>query len=716
MSQRVPNTEKGKIIHQWILDNTLQGDEDSPAGLAILNGPHDDATLFQKQLQDQYDSIKRGKPLDMLHHEMEEDEMEMWSTEDIKNVKTFTSTLWKKVPYYVPAIKWVRAYSRQDFIGDLLASITTAVMLVPQGLAYAILAGLPPLYGLYTGWIPLVIYAVMGSCKQLAIGPEALLAVLLGSLLDKYDEADAIRIAHLMALVVGVISLIFGSVRFGFMHNVISRWVLAGFINAVAFIIALSQLDTLLGLKFDKGLDPYEKFIFACENIKDTNKYTVSIAVVGISFLFGMRFFKKWLIKKGYKNAKYIPEVMMIVIFGIIFMKVSDWESNGVKILRDVPGDFPVPKMVELSLSEIQEMAGDCLLIVIVGFVEATAVSRSLATKHGYQISSNRELVAFGAMNIIGSFFQIYPCFASIPRTSIQDSAGSRTCLCGFLTSCFLLITILCLTPLFFYLPNVVMASIIFVAAFGLLEVHEAIFLYKTKSWSDLTQFVIACLATFILGVELGILISVGMCIFLVLKQASTPQVYSVLGRGEDGDLKDVSKYPDASPIEGVTFVCIEEVLTFANMGEFKLLLENLEKVIKETENSTQSIKGLAINMKNVSSVDASALLTFHEMVEAYKTRGMKTCFVEVNEKVLARFEIAGIKQLVGTDCFFSSNESALQYLERLPKRASSKAATPSPSTPASPLSSHSQNTISSMYPPSSPGVTPSYNKDQESP
>eukprot|EP00026_Physarum_polycephalum_P002625 Phypoly_transcript_02632.p1 GENE.Phypoly_transcript_02632~~Phypoly_transcript_02632.p1 ORF type:complete len:638 (+),score=82.57 Phypoly_transcript_02632:774-2687(+) len=542
-------------------------------------------------------------------------------------------------------------------------------MLVPQGLAYAILAGVPPVYGLYTGWLPLIVYSIMGSCKQLAVGPEALLAVLLGSLLDKYDPEEAAKVAHLMAFVVGTISFIFGAVRFGFMHNVISRWVLAGFINAVALIIALSQLDTLLGFKFERGLDPYEKFLYACEHIHRTNKYTVTMGVVGIVFLFAVRTIKKRLAKKGFKNVKYFPEVMALVIAGIVFMYFTKWGDEsawggsvgkGVKILGKIEGGFPSPKAPHFSLSEIQEMAGDCLLIVIVGFVEATAVSRTLATKHGYQISSNRELIAFGVANMLGSFFQTYPSFASIPRTSIQDSAGSRTCLCGFLVSTLCLIVVLFLTPLFYYLPNVAMGSIIFVAAFGLVELEELFFLWKTRSWKDFAMFWIAAIATFILGVELGVLIAVGMCIFIVLKQASTPQVYSVLGRSDDGQFKDVSKFPDAAPIEGVILVRIDEVLTFANMGEFKLLLENLQ-VIKD---SSASIAAVVLNFKNVGSVDASTLLTFHEMIESYHAKHIQVGFVEMNEKVFARFKIAGVVKQVGSEYFFDSNLAAIDFIE----------------------------------------------------
>jgi MFS superfamily sulfate permease-like transporter len=292
------------------------------------------------------------------------------------------------------------------------------------------------------------------------------------------------------------------------------------------------------------------------------------------------RFFKQFLVRKGLKNAKYIPEIMLCVLLGIFSAKGMRLDKAGVAILGDKIGEagFPIPKWPHMSMTVVSELISDCLLMVIVGFVEATAVSKSLATKHNYTVSSNRELVAFGVANMLGSIFRAYPSFASIPRTSVQDMAGSRTCLTGFLVSWFMLITILFLTPLFYFLPLVSMAAIIFVAAFGLLEVHEAVFLWKTKSWTDLIQFTIALLATFILEVELGILISVGMCIFLVLKHSSAPHTYSVLGRiPYTQNYKDVSKFPDAERIPGILLIRVDEVLYFANISNFKQLLQDIE-------------------------------------------------------------------------------------------------------------------------------------------
>jgi len=417
-------------------------------------------------------------------------------------------------------------------------------------------------------------------------------------------------------------------------------------------------------------MGPYEKFYEALKNIHHAQTSTIILSVGCIVFLFAMKFIKQALVKKlGWKNAKYIPDIMIIVVVCIVITSIWDLDQHGIKTLGKVDGGFPIPKFPTLKYAQLQELLPQAFLMVIVGFVEATAVSKSLATKHNYSISSNRELVAFGTANIFGSMFRSYPVFSSIPRTAIQDQAGSRTCLSGFLTSCLLLITCLFLTGLFKNLPNATMASIIFVAAFGLLELHEVLFLWKTRSWGDLAQFMIAFLATFILEVELGILISVGMCIFLVLKHSSSPHVYSVLGRVPGTNrFKDVAKFPEAEPIEGILLIRIDEVLYFANISQFKQLLAEIERMMDKSINVTGSgstpLQSIIINVVNIPVMDASALLTIEEMVEAYHSRNIKIAFVQMSEKIKESFKKSGLYDIITPQYIFDSNYEAVTFLE----------------------------------------------------
>ncbi|EGG21441.1 Sulfate transporter [Cavenderia fasciculata] len=619
-----------------------------------------------------------------LSPQEEDDHLDLLTKEELANPKQLAKAVSLRIPRYVPILKWIKSYNKQDAIGDILSAITVAIMLVPQGLAYAILAGLPPIYGLYSGWLPLVIYSFMGSCKQLAVGPEALLSVLLGSILAGFPDSEVVEVSHALAFLVGIISFLFGIFQFGFLGSIISRWVLSGFINAVALIIAISQLDAIIGVKFHGHMGPYEKFYFAITHIGDANVRTIVLSVCCVFFLFAMRFVKQGLVKKGFINAKYIPEIMLCVVGSILitFFFGLDEGEKGVLIVGPMDGGFPVPRFPRLQFDELQKLLPQAFLMVVVGFVEATAVSKSLATKHNYSISSNRELVAFGTCNILGSIFRCYPVFSSIPRTSIQDMAGSRTCLSGFLTSNILLFTCLFLTRLFTYLPICTMAAIIFVAAIGLLELHEVVFLWKTRSWYDLIQFMIALLSTFILEVELGILISVGMCIFLVLKHSSSPHVYSVLGRVPGTNrFKDVSKFPEAEPIEGILLVRVDEVLYFANIGQFKQLLSEIERMMdkagSESGNGSVPLQSIIINVCNIPVVDASALLTLQEMVEAYHKRNVKVAFVQVSEKIKESFKKSGLYDIITPQFIFDSNFEAVTFLEqhieaKLPENQSS--------------------------------------------
>ncbi|GAM17493.1 hypothetical protein SAMD00019534_006680 [Acytostelium subglobosum LB1] len=604
--------------------------------------------------------------------EEDDNEDKFLTKEELTNPKELVKAVRTRLPLYVPIVNWIRSYSKQDLVGDVLSSITVATMLVPQALAYAILAGFKnPIIGLYSGWLPLVIYAFMGSCKQLAVGPEALLSVLLGTiLLDEPDDATKIETAHALAFLVGCVSFLFGLIQFGFMGSIISRWVLSGFINAVALIIAISQLEALIGIDF--GLHeagPYQKFWYAITHLGEADKATILLSLGCVLFLLAMRVLKGVLVSRGFKNAKYIPDILLVVIISILITWLADLQNHGVQILGHFQGGFPIPAFPRFDLDQLRRLLPQAILIVIVGFVEATAVSKGLATKHNYSISSNRELVAFGTANILGSIFQTYPVFASIPRTSIQDSSGSRTCLSGFLTSCLLLFTCIFLTKLFVYLPKATMASIIFVAAFGLLEIHEVIFLWKTRSWYDFAQFMVALLATFILEVEVGVMVSIGMCIFLVLRHSSSPHVYSVMGRVPGTNrFKDVSKFPEAEPIEGILLIRIDEVLYFANISQFKQLLAEIEKMMDKSAIEAGSggtpLQSIIINIVNIPAVDASALLTIQEMVEAYHKRNVKVAFVQMSEKIRDSFKKSGLYDLITPQLIFESNYEAVTYLE----------------------------------------------------
>jgi len=216
----------------------------------------------------------------------------------------------------------------------------------------------------------------------------------------------------------------------------------------------------------------------------------------------------------------------------------------------------------------------------------------------------------------------------------------------------------------------VVMGSIIFVAALGLIETDAATYLWKARSYRDLVQFVVATLVTFILEVELGVLVSVGMCVFIVLKNAATPRVYSVLGQmpGEK-KFKDVAKFPQAHPIPGIILIRIDEMLNFANIGEFKLLLDDIEAITNQKVqdgrvDTAGLVRVIAINIGTIPSVDASVLLTFQEMVETYNNRGIKVCIIEPNSRIVASFERVGLLTLLGKEFIFNSNEDAITYIK----------------------------------------------------
>jgi len=301
-----------------------------------------------------------------------------------------------------------------------------------------------------------------------------------------------------------------------------------------------------------------------------------------------------------------------------------------------------------------------------VGFIESIVVAKLYSTKYNYHVSPNRELVAFGMANLIGSFFRIYPTFGSLPRSAVADNMGAQSQLHNFIASLCILVTILFVGGLFYYLPIVVMASIIIVAACWLIELHDILFLWKIKAWKGIVQLVFTFLMTFILGPELGIFISIGISIFFIIQHTSLPHI-TVLGRDPDsGKYKDDKLNPNIEYIDGLLIVRIEEPLYFANIEMIKGMLGKLERygshIAHPTDNKSVSpLWAIVIHARNISDMDSSATQVMAEMMQDYTSRRIFVCFVKLHNNLKKTFLLTGILDSGGRS--FDSIEAAVKYL-----------------------------------------------------
>jgi len=511
---------------------------------------------------------------------------------------------------FLPFLQWVKTYNSDDFKGDLSAGLTVGVMLIPQGMAYSMLAGLPPIYGLYASTLPLIVYALLGTSRQLAVGPVAMVALLISagiSPLAAVGSAEYVKLAILLALMVGLFQFLMGVFRLGFIVNFLSHPVISGFTSAAALIIGLSQLKHLMGINLERSNHIHKILWQAVERIDELHVPTL---ILGVSAIVLILVIKRW--------NKRIPGPLIVVILGILAVYFLKLDAGGMKILKEVPSGFPQPSLPWADWSTFNSLIPTVLAISLVGFMESIAVAKAIQARHrNYEVVSNQELIGLGAANILGSFFSSFPVTGGFSRTAVNDQAGARTGLASIISAVLIILTLLFLTPLFYYLPKAILASIIMVAVFGLIDTAEAVHLWKHDK-KDFAMLFVTFIATLSLGIEEGILIGVVLSLAIVVYNAAYPHV-AKLGQISGTDVfRNTSRFPDALDHPDVLIIRLDSPLFFANINYLK---ERWEQWEQEKGDALQCV---ILNAKGITSLDSSAVHFLEEVVENYKTRGIQ--------------------------------------------------------------------------------------------
>ncbi len=462
---------------------------------------------------------------------------------------------------YFPVSEWLPDYKKTDLKGDLSAGLTVGVMLIPQGMAYSMLAGLPPIYGLYAATIPLILYAMFGTSRQLAVGPVAMVALLIATGVSELAVAGSqeyIVYAITLALMVGMIQLTMGVFRLGFLVNFLSHPVISGFTSAAALIIGLSQLKHLLGVEIPRSHFIHEIINNAFMQSDKIHIPTLVLGLSGIILILGLK-----------KIKKSIPGSLFAVIFGIIAVSLFNLDSSGVAIVREVPEGFPSPSIPAYSIMSMKELLPIALTISLVGFMESIAVAKAIQSKHkNYEVDSNQELIGLGLANIGGAFFQSFPVTGGFSRTAVNDQAGARTGLASIISASLIILTLLFLTPLFYYLPKAILASVIMVAVVGLIDIKEAKHLWKTDR-RDFTMMTVAFIATLTLGIEQGIALGVILSLAFIIYKSAYPHIAQLGMIKGTGEYMNIARFQDAIQREDVLIVRYDAQLFFANTAFF---------------------------------------------------------------------------------------------------------------------------------------------------
>ena len=539
-------------------------------------------------------------------------------------------------------------YRREDLSGDLSAGLTVGVMLIPQGMAYALIAGLPPIYGLYAALVPLVVYALFGTSRQLAVGPVAMVSLLVATgvaPLAGDDVALYITLALTLSLMVGALQFFLGAARFGFLTNFLSHPVLSGFTSAAALIIGLNQLKHLLGLNIARSHYIHEILWSALTQIGATHLPTLGLGLGSIVLLVVL---KRW--------KKTFPGALVVVVLTTVTVWLLRLDLHGVKIVGEVPSGLPGFRLPNVGMAEIDALLPTALAIGLVGFMESIAVAKAFASKHRYEVDANQELIGLGLANLIGGLFQAYPTTGGFSRTAVNDQAGARTPLAAILSAGVIALTLLFLTPLFFFMPKAVLAAIVMVAVVGLIDLKEARFLWRVKR-QDFYLLVLTFLATLSLGIEQGILVGVAASLVLVIQQSSRPHT-AVMGRlPGTKTYRNIERNPEAVTRSDIIILRVDAALYFANVAYFK-------DKLREIEEKDPELRALVIDAYPMNRIDSSAAHALLEIIEDAQRRGIRFYFAGVKGPVMDVLERAGIVDRIGRDHFFMEVHDAVEAAE----------------------------------------------------
>ena len=543
-------------------------------------------------------------------------------------------------------LSWRAGYNRTLFKGDLLAGLTVGIVLIPQGMAYALLAGAPPVYGLYASLVPLVMYALLGSSKQLAVGIVAIDSLIVAAAvaaLAPATTAEFLGHALLLALMVGVLQLAMGFLRLGFVVNLLSRPVITGFTAAAALIIGMSQLQHLMGIPLGRNMNIFLLVTEAVGRISELHLLTFTIGIGGVGLLWAL---SKWMPR--------IPAPLIVVGLSAVVVYVARLDQQGVAIVGTIPAGLPSPSFPAFSYEGVRELFPTAVTLCLIQFMGVMSLGKMFASKYGYRVQPNKELIALGAMNVAGSSFQSLPVSVSYSRSAVNDRAGAQTPFSNAIAALLILCTLLFLTPLFYYLPIPIFASIIMVAAFGLVNVKEVSFLLRTKAIDGMIAL-LTFFATLTLGIEQGILAGIGLSVIAIMYRIGRPNVALLGHLPGSRSFRDVQNHEHAFQFEGIVIIRIDASFSFANAD---LLQDVILDHVK-----TNAARAVILDASSVNDLDTTALATLVEINRILREQGTLFYIASLRQKSLDMLESCGAKNDIGPDHFFLSTHRALLHV-----------------------------------------------------
>jgi SulP family sulfate permease len=541
------------------------------------------------------------------------------------------------------------SYRTANLRQEAIAGLTVAALIVPQGMAYALLAGLPPVMGLYASILPMIVYALAGSGRQTSVGPvtvDSLMLVLGLSTLATAGTGSFIALAVLVTAMIGAIQLAMGALRLGFLVNFLSYPVLAGFTSAAAVITVLGQLQHVLGVSQVQHPQLYQTVTDVLAHAGKANAITVVIAVGCMVALWAIR---RW--------APTAPGALALVILCTVLAYAAGLDERGVNVLGPVAGGWPDLTVPAIHWADIRQVLPLALTMALVGFAQTISIGKTLGNKFGYDIDANRELTALGLSNLTSSLSQGYAVSGSLARSALNAAAGARTQVAAIVSAICVAITTLFFTPLFHYLPHATLAAILIVSSLRLIDTREIRYLFKVKLTEGIL-LVFTFVATLALGIMPGLLFGIVASILLFITLNTRPNT-AILGRLPNTNIfRNVQHFPEAETIAGLVILRIDASLYFANAVFLK------EKVHEICRQHGTALKALILDASAVNDLDSSADTALHQLSAEFKTNGIEFYIAGVKAPVRDVMKRSGLYAVLGSDHFFFTIDAAVKRFQ----------------------------------------------------
>ncbi len=533
---------------------------------------------------------------------------------------------------YVPGTRLFTDYETTWWRPDILAAMSLWAILVPQSLAYAKLAGVPAVYGLYTAFAAMIGYAIFGTSRVLNQGPESAVAIVTAATLLPLVGGDGERyilLASVLALLVGLWAIVGGILKLGFITRFISRPILLGYIVGSAWLIVISQLPAMLGVTI--GEDGYYSAIGEIvRNLDRVNLWTVLLGVALMALIYASK-----------KFVPQLPAYLIAAVVGTIVVLVFNLDDLGVTLIGTIESGVPLPKIPFVPIPDVVSLILPAAGITLLAYADSVVTAESLARPNGYEIDADQEFLGLGAASIASGLFQGFPVNGSQTRSVVLDDSGARTQMSGLVSAGLVIITLLVLTPAFELLPNVALAAIVMVAGIGLFDVKEMKTLWRIQR-ADFILMVLAALAVIVIGMLPGILIAVVLSLLDVARRSTSPHTAVLVQVPGTDTFRDADNVAGAEAVPGLLIYRFDAPLFFANVS---VMTDQISELVEE---AIPPIEWVLIDAESIHDIDTTALQGLEELLQDLSDAGVTVAFARLRQAVRQVLEAADLLEVIG--------------------------------------------------------------------